>query len=82
VMKNYLGGANLNLFAAFADAMSAEPRAKIHAYGKSVRPGRKIGHVNIVGEHGESPDSVRRRAERVAAIIRDGRAEQANEGAR
>jgi 5-(carboxyamino)imidazole ribonucleotide synthase len=38
-----------------------------------VRPGRKIGHVNLVGDSTDDVDSVRRRAARVAAIIRDGR---------
>ncbi|MET0977247.1 MAG: 5-(carboxyamino)imidazole ribonucleotide synthase [Paeniglutamicibacter terrestris] len=72
VMKNYLGGANQNLFSAFAAALAAEPRVKVHAYGKSVRPGRKIGHVNVVSEPGESVDSLRARASTVASIIRDG----------
>ncbi|MET0872576.1 MAG: 5-(carboxyamino)imidazole ribonucleotide synthase [Paeniglutamicibacter terrestris] len=72
VMKNYLGGANQNLFSAFAAALAAEPRVKVHAYGKSVRPGRKIGHVNVVSEPGESVDSLRARANTVASIIRDG----------
>lgn len=72
VMKNYLGGANQNLFSAFAAALAAEPRVKVHAYGKSVRPGRKIGHVNVVSEPGESVDSLRARATTVASIIRDG----------
>jgi 5-(carboxyamino)imidazole ribonucleotide synthase len=26
------------------------PRAKIHLYGKAARPGRKIGHVTVLGE--------------------------------
>ena len=26
------------------------PEAKVHLYGKAERPGRKIGHVNVVGE--------------------------------
>ena len=26
------------------------PDAKVHLYGKEERPGRKIGHVNVVGE--------------------------------
>ncbi|ASN40232.1 5-(carboxyamino)imidazole ribonucleotide synthase [Arthrobacter sp. 7749] len=72
VMKNYLGGANQNLFSAFAAALAAEPRVKVHAYGKSVRPGRKIGHVNVVSEPGESVDSLSARANTVASIIRDG----------
>ena len=25
------------------------PEAKVHLYGKDERPGRKIGHVNVVG---------------------------------
>ncbi|MDO5743008.1 MAG: 5-(carboxyamino)imidazole ribonucleotide synthase [Micrococcaceae bacterium] len=72
VMKNYLGGANQDLFTAFSAALAAEPRAKVHAYGKSVRPGRKIGHVNVVSEPGESVDSLRARANAVASLIRDG----------
>ncbi len=26
------------------------PDAKVHLYGKEERPGRKIGHVNVLGE--------------------------------
>ncbi|MBV1779168.1 5-(carboxyamino)imidazole ribonucleotide synthase [Paeniglutamicibacter sp. ABSL32-1] len=72
VMKNFLGGANQDLYSAFAAALAAEPRVKVHAYGKSVRPGRKIGHVNVVSEPGESVDSLRARANTVASMIRDG----------
>ncbi|WP_059016517.1 5-(carboxyamino)imidazole ribonucleotide synthase [Mycobacterium sp. M26] len=39
------------------------PEAKVHLYGKAARPGRKVGHVNIVGS---DPDRVRERAERAA----------------
>ncbi|EGD56629.1 5-(carboxyamino)imidazole ribonucleotide synthase [Gordonia neofelifaecis] len=42
------------------------PEAKVHLYGKSERPERKIGHVNIVGQPGESVEDVRERAERAA----------------
>ncbi|MEN2742984.1 5-(carboxyamino)imidazole ribonucleotide synthase [Sinomonas halotolerans] len=72
VMKNYLGGANQDLFSAFPAALAADPAAKVHSYGKGVRPGRKIGHVNLVGGPGSSPEDLRARASRVAAIIRDG----------
>jgi 5-(carboxyamino)imidazole ribonucleotide synthase len=72
VMKNYLGGANSDLFAAYPAALAAEPTAKVHSYGKTVRPGRKIGHVNAVGQPGDTVDTVRARANTVAAIIRDG----------
>ena len=30
--------------------MARDPDVKVHMYGKDVRPGRKIGHVNICGE--------------------------------
>jgi 5-(carboxyamino)imidazole ribonucleotide synthase len=71
VMKNYLGGANQDLHAAFPAALAADPGVKVHMYGKSVRPGRKIGHVNVVGAPGADVDSLRERASRVASLIRD-----------
>ncbi|NHW46991.1 5-(carboxyamino)imidazole ribonucleotide synthase [Paenarthrobacter sp. MSM-2-10-13] len=73
VMKNFLGGDNQDLFKAFPMALAFEPAAKVHSYGKSVRPGRKIGHVNLVGSSVSDVDSVRQRATAVANIIRDGR---------
>ena len=73
VMKNFLGGDNQDLFSAYPAALASEPAAKVHCYGKSVRPGRKIGHVNLVGSSTEEVDTVRQRAARVASIIRDGR---------
>ncbi|MEI6252833.1 MAG: 5-(carboxyamino)imidazole ribonucleotide synthase [Mycobacteriaceae bacterium] len=39
------------------------PEAHVHLYGKQERPGRKIGHVNVLGD---DVDSVRERAERAA----------------
>jgi 5-(carboxyamino)imidazole ribonucleotide synthase len=73
VMKNFLGGENQDLYSAYPMALAAEPAAKVHCYGKSVRPGRKIGHVNLVGASTAEVESVRRRATAVAGIIRDGR---------
>ncbi len=72
VMKNYLGGANEDLYSAFPSAMAAHPEAKVHAYGKSVRPGRKIGHVNVVAPLAEDLAAAREAAESAAAIISDG----------
>ncbi|WP_295652376.1 5-(carboxyamino)imidazole ribonucleotide synthase [uncultured Dietzia sp.] len=40
------------------------PHAKVHLYGKSERPGRKIGHVNVLGDPGVDPDD----ADQVAAV--------------
>lgn len=73
VMKNFLGGDNQNLFEAFPMALAYEPAAKVHCYGKSVRAGRKIGHVNLAGTSTSEVDSIRQRATAVANIIRDGR---------
>jgi 5-(carboxyamino)imidazole ribonucleotide synthase len=39
------------------------PDAKVHLYGKAERPGRKIGHVNMIGD---DVDYLRERAERAA----------------
>jgi 5-(carboxyamino)imidazole ribonucleotide synthase len=44
----------------------------VHSYGKAVRPGRKIGHVNALSFPGDDVATVRRRAETVAAMLRDG----------
>jgi 5-(carboxyamino)imidazole ribonucleotide synthase len=54
------------------------PEAKVHLYGKAERPGRKIGHVNVVGAAGGSPDDdeyvayVRERATRAAHYLSHG----------
>lgn len=42
------------------------PEAKVHMYGKGERPGRKLGHVNVVGLPGQDPADVRERAVRAA----------------
>ncbi len=54
------------------------PEAKVHLYGKSERPGRKIGHVNVLGAAGGSLDDeayvadVRERATRAAHWLSHG----------
>jgi 5-(carboxyamino)imidazole ribonucleotide synthase len=30
--------------------MAHDPGLRIHMYGKSVRPGRKVGHVTVTGD--------------------------------
>ena len=72
VMANVLGAAQ-------APAMAMDervhhlfgriPEAHVHLYGKDERPGRKIGHVNVLGEDVES---VRERAERAAHWLSHG----------
>lgn len=72
VMKNFLGGANQDLYSAYPQALAADPGVKVHSYGKSVRPGRKIGHVNVIAEKDDDVAATRARATKVANIIRNG----------
>ena len=46
------------------------PDVKVHLYGKGFRPGRKLGHVNVVGS---DLAELRRRARMAAAFLGDGR---------
>lgn len=51
VMINILGGPEgAALTDRIGDAVADYPSAKVHTYGKSPRPGRKVGHVNAFGE--------------------------------
>jgi 5-(carboxyamino)imidazole ribonucleotide synthase len=67
VMANVLGGSRSVLESAWPAV--TDPGAKVHLYGKGVLPGRKVGHVTVMGSH---VDDVRKRAARVAATVRDG----------
>lgn len=49
VMTNVLGGQDEDLYPTYRHLMARDPELKIHLYGKAVRPGRKIGHVNLTG---------------------------------
>ncbi len=49
VMGNILGGVHPELYPAYRHVMARDPEIKVHLYGKGVRPGRKIGHVNVSG---------------------------------
>ena len=51
VMVNLLGKDVGNLHGAFRHVMARDPGVKVHLYGKEVKPGRKIGHVNVSGEN-------------------------------
>ena len=52
VMVNILGGPSHTgrLYDGYPHAMARDPRLKVHLYGKELRPGRKVGHVNAYGE--------------------------------
>jgi 5-(carboxyamino)imidazole ribonucleotide synthase len=49
VMVNVLGGDHPDLYAAFKHVMARDPGLRVHLYGKQVRPGRKVGHVTVIG---------------------------------
>jgi 5-(carboxyamino)imidazole ribonucleotide synthase len=50
VMGNVLGGDYPELYPAYRHLLARDPGLKLHLYGKGVRPGRKIGHVNVSGD--------------------------------
>ena len=67
VMANVVGGPEGDPRDRQADALAAEPGANIHLYGKSSRPGRKIGHVTVLG--GEDLTATRRSANLAADTL-------------
>src|ERR687893_1693081 len=75
VMANVLGGApgGPTTDERLHRLLAEDPAAKVHLYGKQPRPGRKLGHVTVVGD---DPDDVRRRARRAARLLEGGRCPQ------
>jgi 5-(carboxyamino)imidazole ribonucleotide synthase len=71
VMANVLGGApgGISIDERLHHLFAADPGARVHLYGKAIRPGRKIGHVTVLGD---DLDSVRARAARAATRLREG----------
>lgn len=67
VMANVLGSSLEDPTQALAAVARRDPGAKVHLYGKDVRPGRKLGHVNVSGD---DLADVRRRAVAAAALLR------------
>lgn len=67
VMANVLGGDYEHLYPAYRHIMARDPGAKVHVYGKDVRPGRKIGHVNVSAA---DLDDARERAGHAADYLR------------
>ncbi|MCH6160648.1 5-(carboxyamino)imidazole ribonucleotide synthase [Streptomyces marispadix] len=67
VMANVLGGDYPDMYSAYRHCMARDPRLKIHMYGKDVKPGRKVGHVNT---YGDDLDDVRERAAHAAGYLR------------
>jgi 5-(carboxyamino)imidazole ribonucleotide synthase len=52
VMVNILGGPtdSGHLYDGLPHAMARDPQLRVHFYGKDLRPGRKVGHVNAYGD--------------------------------
>ncbi len=66
VMVNVLGGDLPELHSALRHVMARDPGVRVHLYGKTVRPGRKVGHVTVTGD---DVDSLRARAWHAADYI-------------
>ena len=49
VMVNVLGGTHPDMYRPYLHCLARDPGLHIHMYGKQVRPGRKVGHVTVVG---------------------------------
>ncbi|MFT3887349.1 MAG: 5-(carboxyamino)imidazole ribonucleotide synthase [Arachnia sp.] len=66
VMRNVLGGSEEDLTGALQHVFARDRAARVHLYGKSVVPGRKVGHVTCSGSN---LDDVLRRARHAAGYL-------------
>ncbi|WP_041546693.1 MULTISPECIES: 5-(carboxyamino)imidazole ribonucleotide synthase [unclassified Nocardioides] len=70
VMVNILGSDDTSvgrLYDGYPHALARDPMLRVHLYGKELRPGRKVGHVNA---YGEDLDDCLERARHAAAWFR------------
>ncbi|MDX6285632.1 MAG: 5-(carboxyamino)imidazole ribonucleotide synthase [Frankiales bacterium] len=67
VMVNIIGGSDPDVAGRLTHVLAADPGARVHLYGKAARPGRKLGHVTVLGD---DLDDVRERARRAAEDLR------------
>jgi 5-(carboxyamino)imidazole ribonucleotide synthase len=73
VMVNILGGSISDLEAQRAVVLARVPDIRVHLYGKSVTPGRKVGHVTAVGD--DLPEVIAR-ARRAADLFEEGKSHE------
>lgn len=66
VMTNLLGSRLADPTSALPEVL-ADGQVRVNLYGKSVRPGRKLGHVNVSGQ---DLAETRRRAQEAVAMLR------------
>jgi len=70
VMVNILGGDVGDLYSAYRHVLARDPSVKVHLYGKEVKPGRKVGHVTLLGhDHEELLARGRHAADYFAGVI-------------
>ncbi|MGQ0625921.1 MAG: 5-(carboxyamino)imidazole ribonucleotide synthase [Sporichthyaceae bacterium] len=71
VMANVLGSEDPerfpDLFGGYLHCLAHDPGLRIHNYGKAVVPGRKVGHVTVLGD---DPSDLLNRAQHAAAFLR------------
>jgi 5-(carboxyamino)imidazole ribonucleotide synthase len=71
VMANVLGSDDPerfpDLYGGYLHCLAHDPGLHIHNYGKTVVPGRKVGHVTVTGA---DPDDLLERAQHAAAFLR------------
>ncbi|WP_207730994.1 5-(carboxyamino)imidazole ribonucleotide synthase [Aestuariimicrobium ganziense] len=66
VMTNVLGGSEDDLTGALQHCFARDRELRVHLYGKSVKPGRKVGHVTCLGR---DLDQTLRRARHAAGYL-------------
>jgi 5-(carboxyamino)imidazole ribonucleotide synthase len=71
-LANVFGATDPDIYSRLEHVMAVDPGAKVHLYGKQVRPGRKIGHVTVPGGPGEDMAALRARAAAAAAYLATG----------
>jgi 5-(carboxyamino)imidazole ribonucleotide synthase len=77
VMVNVLGGDDPGLHSRLVHVLAADPGVKVHLYGKAVRPGRKVGHVTVLGT---DVADLRDRARRAASYLSRGTEQEQPDG--
>ncbi len=70
LMVNVLGGEHPEMYPAYRHVMARDPAAKVHLYGKEVRPGRKVGHVTVLRAPGEALEDLYERGRHAAGYLR------------
>ncbi len=77
VMANVLGGPRSDLASGLVEVLASDPAIRVHFYGKSWVPGRKLGHVTAVGD---DLDETRGRARAAADLFMGVPAERSHHG--